>query len=119
MSLEHGRTEVGTPPNTTFEEFLEQPLDLQSGQMTISQVDDVHYRAESVAGQTTLRHGDSGGPLIYLLNGEPTIAGVTSAVVANGVETHCAPGTYVLWTKLQEQTVLRELLSLVPDVQQR
>jgi secreted trypsin-like serine protease len=115
----YGRTETGTPPYISFQSFLKQPLDLRAGIMVLTEVTDQRLRADAFAGKTTLCHGDSGGPLIYEHNGEPAIAGVTSAVVANSQPVHCAPGTTAEWTRMDNPAVANELLTLVPDVHTR
>ena len=112
----YGKTVVGTPQNHSFEQYLNEPLDLRSGTMTLSRVTDFHYDAEATSGKATICHGDSGGPLIYLFNGQPTVIGVTSQILPNNTTVHCSAGTTAEWTKLVAPSNLQELLALVPDV---
>ena len=111
----YGVTTVGSPGYINFNNLVHQTLDLRSGTMVLSQVSDYLYRAENLAGQTSLCHGDSGSPLVLEQNGHPVVIGVASAVIANGQTVHCAPGTYSQWTKLEAPSVIQELKALAPD----
>lgn len=115
----YGKTQLGTPPDESFEAYLAEPLDLRAGFMQLTSITDLHYDADAITGGTAICHGDSGGPLMSVVNGEAVIVGVTSNVLTNGISTHCAPGTTSEWTRLRSPSVLNELLALVPEIETR
>lgn len=89
--------------------------DLQSGQMRVSSVTANHIGAEFEGEGSNTCTGDSGGPLILTVNGEPAIAGVTSS----GSRLDCLEGDKSLFANLDSQTILDFLVDQVPDLQTR
>ena len=111
----YGQSKVGfLPPPATTEEFVNSTIELRSGEMEISSVTNNHLRAIFQKDGSMVCHGDSGGPLIFEVNGQPAIVGVTSQLVLSS-RLDCGVGAIAQWTRLQSSEVLDVLLAAVPD----
>ena len=56
-------------------------------------------------------HGDSGGPMMVLVNGQPAIAGI----VSQGDTGTCEPGETTTFINLQSPEVLSWLANTIPN----
>lgn len=88
----------------TFEE-------LRSGEMKVAEVTATHIRADfkNVGSNTCV--GDSGGPLIFEINGAATIAGLTST----GERVDCLANDRSYFANIQAESILSFLQQVAPD----
>ena len=104
----YGRTVIGDGENP------EQGIELQGGTMTVGDVTENHIFV-GFEGGVNVCNGDSGGPLIISVNGQPAVAGV----VSQGSEAGCDIGDVTTFTNLQSSTVLDWLTTNAPNIQER
>ena len=90
-------------------------IELQSGQMQISAVNENHIVSEFNGNGSNTCLGDSGGPIIIGSAAGNGIVGVTSS----GSRDDCASGDTSLFTNLQSNTVSSFLKDVAPDAQYR
>ena len=100
----YGRTVIGDQANP------EQGLDLQGGTMSVIEVTPNHIFV-FFDGNVNVCNGDSGGPLIVSVNGQPAVAGIVSSGSIPG----CAEGDVTTFTNLQSPSVLPWLASVAPS----
>lgn len=108
----YGRTTPGTSelPNDNL-------VDLFSGETSVRSVTNNHIRTLFSGGSGTC-FGDSGGPLIAMVNGQPAIAGILSQFVEkNGQPGDCSQGSVSQYTNLQSTELLGAILASVPEAQ--
>jgi secreted trypsin-like serine protease len=74
---------------------------LEAGSMRVEEVTPNHIFVEFQKGGVNVCNGDSGGPLIVLVDGTPAIAGV----VSQGSVLGCYPGDVTTFTNLQSEQV--------------
>lgn len=104
----YGRTVIGNGENP------EQGIELQGGEMTVGDVTENHIFV-AFNGGVNVCNGDSGGPLIISVNGQPAVAGV----VSQGSEAGCDIGDVTTFTNLQSSTVLDWLTTNAPNILER
>ncbi len=75
---------------------------LQGGAMTIREVTDNHIFVSFDGSGVNICSGDSGGPIVVLVDGQPAVAGI----VSQGSEPGCFPGDVSTFTNLQSNSVL-------------
>lgn len=85
---------------------------LQAGSMTIQVVTPNHLFVVFTGSGVNVCNGDSGGPMVLLNNGQPTLAGVVSQGTTEG----CVAGDVTTFTNLQSPDILAWLQDLVPGI---
>jgi len=85
---------------------------LEAGSMRVEEVTPNHIFVEFHKGGVNVCNGDSGGPLIVLVNGSPAIAGV----VSQGSVAGCYPGDVTTFTNLQSPQVFSWLSAVSKSV---
>jgi secreted trypsin-like serine protease len=101
----YGRTVQGDGPDP------DQGLELQAGRMTVRNVTPNHIFVRFDGDGVNVCNGDSGGPLIVEVGGQPAIAGV----VSTGSVAGCRAGDTTLYTNLQSESLLTWLASKAPN----
>ncbi len=102
----YGQTEIGTEPSEDAVSFVE----LNGGPMRIEDVTPNHVFVVFNGDGTNVCFGDSGGPLIYSLNGESVIVGV----VSQGSNEDCGQGDVTTYTKISNDSVRTWLTQVAP-----
>jgi secreted trypsin-like serine protease len=105
----YGTTEVGG-------DFESVSVDvLKGGAMTISEVTPNHIFVVFDGSGVNVCKGDSGGPVIVEVNGQPALAGITS----QGSNATCQAGDVTTFTNLQSDSVVTWLTDVVPGASLR
>ncbi|NLF25304.1 MAG: trypsin-like serine protease, partial [Deltaproteobacteria bacterium] len=88
---------------------------LEAGTMTVKNVTPNHIFVEFSGSGVNVCNGDSGGPLIVEVDGQPATAGV----VSQGTTEQCTAGDVTTFTNLQSPNVLQWLVNMVPNAYAR
>jgi len=84
---------------------------LQGGGMTIREVTNDHIFVRFDGDGVNICAGDSGGPIVVLVDGQPAVAGI----VSQGSLPGCLPGDVTTFTNVQSNVVLPWLTSEAPN----
>ncbi len=103
----YGNREVNTEPNSSAGDFSS----LEAGAMTVRAVTPDHIFVSFGGDDVNVCNGDSGGPIIVEVGGQPAVAGI----VSEGSEPGCASGNVTTFTNLQQSKVLRWLADTAPN----
>ncbi len=105
----YGREAQGEP--ASLEEIVDDSLTLVAGSMTIQNITNDHIFVGFDGAGTNVCNGDSGGPMILVVDSVPTIIGV----VSQGSVPGCRPGDITTFTNMQNSQILSWLSDIVPD----
>jgi secreted trypsin-like serine protease len=88
---------------------------LESGAMAVQDVTENHVFVEYDGSGVNVCFGDSGGPIIVEVNGQPAVAGV----VSDGSRNDCRAGDVTSYTNLQKSSMLSFLAVNAPGFSTR
>ncbi|WKZ57377.1 MAG: trypsin-like serine protease [Bdellovibrionota bacterium] len=88
---------------------------LRSGEMRVEDLTENHIFARYEGEGSNTCNGDSGGPALLEIRGQPTLIGLTSS----GANPDCGPGDLSLFQYIQNEGVLEFLRQVAPEIQER
>lgn len=87
---------------------------LRSGQMKVTGVNSQDITAEFGSEGSSVCIGDSGGPAVFEIDGNPGIVGITSFAAATSARQFCDEGSSSNFANVQGSSILSFILSTAP-----